>query len=72
MQLHEQNLETDECITNLDLLNWCLGKENVANWWGIDTSNEVASGELVDDTNFIIIMWYQWAIKQYGDRCMLY
>ena len=49
----------NECITNLDLLNLRLGKENVAGWWGIDTYNEVATGELTDNSNFIIIAWYQ-------------
>ena len=38
---------TIEHTTNLD-----LGKENVAGWSGIDTSNEVATGELADDSNF--------------------
>ena len=29
-----------------------LGKENVAGWSGIDTSNEVATGELADGSKF--------------------
>ena len=49
-----------------------LGKENVASWWGIDTSNKVATGELADVSNFNIIIWYEWAIKWYGDQCILY
>ena len=66
MWLHKQNQRAwNEHNTDLDLLNWCLGKENVAGWWGIDTSNEVATGELMDDSNFNIITWYEWAIKQY-------
>ena len=76
MQLHERNqLAWNEHTTDLDLLNWCLEKENVAGWCrGIDTSNEVATGELMDDSiaGFNIIMWNEWAVKQYGDRCMLY
>ena len=62
----------NEQTTNLDLLNWCLGKENVAGWLVPDTSNEVAIGEKMDNFNFDIITWYQWAIKQYGDQCVLY
>ena len=58
MQLHEQNQPPwNECITDLDLLNWCLGKENVAGQWNTNTSNEVATGELVGDSNFNIITW---------------
>ena len=73
MQLHEQNQSAwNECTTDLDLLNWRLEKENVASWWGIDTSNEIATGELADDSNFNILTWYQWAIKRYGDRCILF
>ena len=56
MQLHEQNQPAwNESIIDLDLLNWRLERENVAGWWGIDTSNEVATGELVDDSNFNIL-----------------
>ena len=34
-----------------------LGKENAVGWCrGIDTSNEVATGELKDDSSFNIIM----------------
>ena len=48
----------NERTTNLDLLNQRSGKENVAGWWGIDTSNEVATGELADNSNFNIIrLW---------------
>ena len=66
MWLHEQNQRAwNEHNTDLDLLNWRLGKENVAGWWGMDTSNEVATGELMDDSNFNIITWYEWAKKQY-------
>ena len=73
MQLHERNKSAwNECTTNLYLLNWHLRKENVNGWWGIDTSNEIATGELMDDSNFNIITWYQWAIKRYGDWCLLY
>ena len=63
VQLHEQNqLAWNERTTDLDFLNWRLGKEYVAGWCkGIDTSesNEVASGELADDSNFNIITWYR-------------
>ena len=41
----------------------------------IDTSkssNKDAIGELEDVSNFNIITWYQWAIKQYGDWYRLY
>ena len=63
MQLHEQNQQAwNEHNADLDLLNWRLEKENVAGRWGIDTSNEVATGELAYDSNFNIIMWYEWAI----------
>ena len=41
---------------NLDLLNLQLEKENVAGWCrGIDPSNELATGELADDSSFNII-----------------
>ena len=76
MQLHERNqVAWNECTSDLVLLNWRFGKENLASWCrGIDTSNEVATGELadVDDSNFNIIKWYEWAIKWYGDWCILY
>ena len=50
-----------------------LGKGNVAGWCrGIDTSNEVTTGEVVDDSSFNNITWYEWAIKRYGDQCILY
>ena len=62
--------------TDLYLLNWRLGKENVACWWGIDTSNEVATGELTDNSNINIMTWYQWAndmvIDVYYVREMLF
>ena len=73
MQLHERSQPAwNECTTDLCLLNWHLGKENVAGWWGIDTSTKVATGELADDSNFNIITWYEWAIKRYGDRYILF
>ena len=51
MQLHEWNQPAwNECTTNLDLLKLRLGKENVAGWWRIDTSNEVATGEIANDS----------------------
>ena len=74
MQLHKWNqLAWNEHTTDIDLLNWCLKKENVAGWYrSIDTSNAVPTGELADDSSFNIITWCEWAIKWYGDRCILY
>ena len=41
----------------------------MAGCWDIDTSNEVAARKLADGSNFNIMMWYERAIKWYGDQC---
>ena len=73
VQLHERNqLAWNQSTTDLGLLKWRLGKENVAGWCkGIDISTEVATKELTDDSNFNLITWYKWVIKGYGDRYIL-